>query len=223
MIYLFAGDDSKKKIISYEKQKLVNKIGDNSYFSIYKINYKFLKLLCSMPGGNLEDQVKSYRIIKDQYRELDDKINFFFASVQLIKQLIKQGNNDEAASELKDNFFSELCAENKLYYAEKNYMLAILSTNNNSFGNPIDYLLEAFNFIKESSITELSWKVLFRLAEIYYERGNYSKSEEFNSFAISAMNFIFDNINNVKIRSFVMESSERKESYLRLLNMKKNY
>jgi hypothetical protein len=93
----------------------------------------------------------------------------------------------------------------------------------NSFGNPIDYLLEAFNFIRESSITELSWKVLFRLAEIYYERGNYSKSEEFNTFAISVMNFIFDNIKNEKIKSFVMESSERKESYQRLLNMKKNY
>ena len=173
--------------------------------------------------GNLEDQVKSYRIIKNQYKELDDKINYFFASTHLIKHLIKLDYYDEAALELKDDSFSALCSENKLYNAEKNYMLAILSINKNSFGNPIDYLMEAFKYINESSITELSWKVLFKLAEIYFERGNYSKSEEFNSFAISVMNFIFNNINNENIKSFLMESSERKEVYQNLLNMQKNY
>jgi tetratricopeptide (TPR) repeat protein len=137
--------------------------------------------------------------------------------------MIKLGYYDKAASELEYDSFSELCSENKLYNAEKNYMLAILSINKNSFGNPIDYLLEAFKYINESSITELSWKVLYRLAEIYYERGNYSKSEEFNSYAMSVMNFIFNNIKNEKIKSFVMESSERKEVYQKLLNMQKNY
>jgi hypothetical protein len=101
--------------------------------------------------------------------------------------------------------------------------MAILSINKNSFGNPIDYLLEAFKYINESSITELSWKVLYRLAEIYYERGNYSKSEEFNSYAMSVMNFIFNNIKNEIIKSFVMDSPERKEVYQKLLNMQKNY
>jgi serine/threonine protein kinase/tetratricopeptide (TPR) repeat protein len=204
-------------------EDMKEKIKDEKTVDKNRINFNFLKLLCSIPNGNLEDQVKSYRIIKNQYRELDDKINYFFASAQLIKHLIKLDYYDEAALELKDDSFSALCSENKLYYAEKNYMLAILSINKNSFGNPIDYLLEAFKYINESSITELSWKVLFKLAEIYYERGNYSKSEEFNSFAISVMNFIFNNINNENIRSFIMESSERKEVYQNLLNMQKNY
>jgi tetratricopeptide (TPR) repeat protein len=199
------------------------KINDEKTVDKNKINYNFLKLLCLNSNGNLEDQIKSYRIIKNQYRELDDKINFFFASAQLIKHLIKLGYYDDADLELEDNSFSALCSENKLYNAEKNYLLAILSKDRTSFGNPIDYLLEAFKYINESSITELSWKVLFLLAEIYYERGNYSKSEEFNSFAISVMNFIFNNIKNENIKSFVMESSERKEVYLNLLNMQKNY
>jgi hypothetical protein len=102
-------------------------------------------------------------------------------------------------------------------------MLAILSINNKSFGNPIDYLLEAFKYINESSITELSWKVLFQLAEIYYERGNYSKSEEFNSFAISVLNYIFNNIKNEKIKFILMESSEIKDVYKKLLLMQQNY
>jgi hypothetical protein len=141
----------------------------------------------------------------------------------LIKHLIKLGYYDEVASELEDNSFSALCSENKLYNAEKNYMLAILSTNKNSFGNPIDHLLEAFEYINESSITELSWKVLSRLAEIYYERGNFSKSEKFNSFAISVLDYIFNNIKNEKIKSIILESSERKDAYKKLLIMQQNY
>jgi hypothetical protein len=101
--------------------------------------------------------------------------------------------------------------------------MAILSINKNSFGNPIDYLLEAFNYIKESNITELSWKVLYRLAEIYFERGNYSKSEEYNSYAMSVLDYIFNNIKDEKIKYIVMESSERKKAYQNLLFMQKNY
>jgi serine/threonine protein kinase len=199
------------------------KINDEKIVDKHKINYNFLQLLYSISNGNLVDEVKSYRIIKNQYQELDDKINFFFTTVQLIKELIKLGFYNEAAIELEDSYFSAICSENKLYNAEKNYMLANLSINEKSFGNPIDYLLEAFNYINESSITELSWKVLFQLAEIYYERGNYSKSEEFNSLAISVLNYIFNNIKNEKIKSIIMKSSERKDVYNKLLLMKKKY
>jgi hypothetical protein len=37
------------------------------------------------------------------------------------------------------------------------------------------------------------------------------------------MNFIFNNIKNEIIKSFVMDSPERKEVYQKLLNMQKNY
>jgi serine/threonine protein kinase/tetratricopeptide (TPR) repeat protein len=209
--------------LNFVIEVMKEKINDEKIVDKHKINYNFLRLLYSISNGNLEDEVNSYRIIKSQYRELDDKINFFFSAVQLVKELIKLGYYDEAAIELEDSYFSAICSENKLYNAEKDYMLAILSINKKSFGNPIDYLLEAFKFINESSITELSWKVLFQLAEIYYERGNYSKSEEFNSFAISVLNYIFNNIKNEKIKSIVMESSERKNVYNKLLLMKQKY
>jgi tetratricopeptide (TPR) repeat protein len=217
----FTIDDLQNLNITIEVIK--ERINDEKIINKHKINYDFLMQLNSISNGNLEETVKSYRIIKDQYRELKDKINFFFAAVQLIKLLIKLGYYDEAASELGNNSFSALCSENKLYNAEKNYMLAILSINRSSFGNPIDYLLEAFEYINESSITELSWKVLYRLAEIYYERGNYSKSEEFNSYAISVLNYIFNNIKSEKIKSIIMDSPERKEVYQRLLIMQRNY
>ena len=204
-------------------EAMKEKIKDEKIVDKHKINYNFLKLLYSTPNGNLEETVKSYRIIKNQYWELDDKINYFFAAVQLIKLMIKLGHNDKAASELKDSSFSTLCAENKLYYVERNYLWAILSLSERSFGNPIDFLLDTLKYINESSITELSWKVLSLLAEIYYERGNYSKSEEYNSDAMSVLNYIFNNIKSDKIKSLIMENSERKEVYQKLLMMQGKY
>jgi tetratricopeptide (TPR) repeat protein len=200
-----------------------SKILDEKIVDKHKTNYNFLQLLNAGSHGNIDEALKSYRFIKDRYRELDDKINFFFAEAQLISHLIKHTHYDEAGAELKDYYFLALCSDNKLFNAEKNYMLAILSMKNKTFGNSIDYLLEAFNYIDESGITELSWKVLYQLAEIYYERGNYSKSEEFNIFAMSVLDFIFNNIKNKKIKSILMESSERKEAYKQLLMMQHKY
>lgn len=202
---------------------LKNKITDEKVIEKHKVNYNLLTLLHSGLSGIIDDEIKSYNRIKDQYQDFDDKINFFFVSVQLVNLYIKVGSYEEAASVLRDDHFSALCSENKLFNAEKNYMFALLSTNKNSFGIPIDYLLEAYDYIKISGITELSWKVLFRLALNYYERGNYSKSEEFNIFAIAVLDFIFNNIKNEKIKSIIMENPERNDAYKRLLIMQKSY
>jgi serine/threonine protein kinase/tetratricopeptide (TPR) repeat protein len=199
------------------------KINDEKIVDKNKTNYNLLRQLNSILNGNVNEVEESLRIIKTQYLELEDKINYFFASVQLINLLLKKGNYEEAASELENKTFLDVCSENKLYISERNYLLAVLSRNNKRIGNPVDYLIEALSYINDSSITELSWKVLYHLADIYNERGNYSKSEGYNIDAVSVLNYIFDNINNKKIKSFVMESSERKEVYQNLLNMQKNY
>jgi serine/threonine protein kinase/tetratricopeptide (TPR) repeat protein len=200
-----------------------SKILDEKIVDKHKTHYNFLQLLNSGSKGNIDDELISYRIIKDRYRELDDKINFFFAETQLINHLIGLYHYNDAGEELNDDYFLALCSDNKLFNAEKNYILALLSLKSNTFGNSIDYLLDAFNYIDDSGITELSWKVLYKLAEIYYDRGNYSKSEEFNTFAISVLDYIFNNIKNTKIKSILMESSERKEAYKRLLMMQQKY
>ena len=213
--------DVQKLNITIEAIK--EKIKDEKAIDKHKLNYDLLKQFYSISNGNLDEAVKSCRTIKYRYLELEDKNNFFFVAVQMIELLIRLGYYDEAASELGDKSFLALCFDNKLYNAQKNYLMAILSINKNSFGNPIDYLLEAFNYIKESSITELSWKVLYRLSEIYFERGNYSKSEEYNSYAMSVLNYIINNIKDRKFKSIIMESSERGKVYQRLLIMQKNY
>jgi serine/threonine protein kinase/tetratricopeptide (TPR) repeat protein len=219
-LYFAIGDTHNLNIVINElKEKLV----DEKSVEKHKINCNLLTQLYKISDGNIIDSGNPLRVIKDQYLEQEDKINYFFVSSHLINLLIKQGYNEEALSELENKSFIKICSENKLYNAERNYLFALLAINNKTFGNPIDYLLDALNYINESNITELSWKVLFRLADIYNERGNFSKSEEYNTFALSVLNYIFDNISNKEIQSFVFESPERKEVYQKLNMMQKNY
>jgi tetratricopeptide (TPR) repeat protein len=204
-------------------QELKEKMEDEKTVEKHKLNCNLLSQLYSISNGDFYEAENTFRVIKGQYLEQEDKINYFFVSSQLIKLLIQNENYEEVLSELEDKSFIKICSENKLYNAERNYLFAVLTINNKTFGNPIDYLLKALNYINESSITELSWKVLYQLADIYFERGNYPKSEEYNTFALSVLNYIFNNINNKKIQSYVIESSERREVYQKLLMMQKNY
>jgi serine/threonine protein kinase/tetratricopeptide (TPR) repeat protein len=202
-------------------RELKEGIENEKAFNKHKINYYLLNQLYSFASGSVEETITALSEIKDQYLEIDDKLNYFFTADQLINIRINLGFLNDAASDLNDKSFIDLCTQDKLLYAKRNYLFALLSSKDKIFGNQIDYLLEAFKFINESSITELSWKVLYHLADIYHKRGNYSKSEEYNSFAMSVLNYIFNNINSEKIKSFVMES--RKEVYKELLEMQKKY
>jgi len=83
--------------------------------------------------------------------------------------------------------------------------------------------MEAYGYISEFSIIELTWQVLFQLAVFYYDRGNFSKSKEFNTYAVSVLDYIFDNIKSIKIKRMVIESADRKEAYDKLKLMQSHY
>jgi tetratricopeptide (TPR) repeat protein len=219
-IYYTAGSgDLLDSVIEIMQQK----IEDEKSIAKHKINFNFLQQLACLPAANANDSVKLLSAIKEQFLELDDKTNFFFCAVQLINLFIRYGLFNEALLELNDPYFVTLCQENKLNNAEKNYLLALVSLNSGSGGNPVDYLLDAYSFVCESSITELTWKVLFELAGIYFERGNFHKSKEFNNYAVSVLDYIFNIIEENKFKSCVMDYPERKNSYNRLLTMQSSY
>jgi serine/threonine protein kinase/tetratricopeptide (TPR) repeat protein len=214
------GDIRRLQIIIDE---MAEKIKDNKVIEKHRINFSFLKQLNPPAGGDTDKSLKSLRSISDWYLGKEDKNNYFFSAVLVINRLISFGLYDEAFSRLQENSFISLCSENKLYNAEKNYITALIAINKNSDINPVDYLLKAYEYISESSITELTWRVLFKLTVLYYERGNYSKSREFNTYAVSVLDFIFSNIKNAKIKRMVMEQEDRKGAYNKLKFMQSNY
>ena len=206
-------------------EEISKKITDNKVIEKHRTNYNFLKLVNqkTIQGVDFEETLNSMSSIRDWYLEKEDKNNYFFSAVFIIETLINLGFYDEAYSRIQDSSFTGLCQGNKLYNAEKNYLAALISTNKDSAGNPVDYLMDAYGFISEFSITELTWKVLYKLAVIYYERGNFPKSKEFNLYAVSVLDYIFNNCKSQKIRRYVSERIDRKEAYDRLKTMHSLY
>ena len=215
------GDMQKLKIIIDE---MAEKIKDNKVFEKHRINHDFLKYLDpAAVSENIDESLKTMKSIRDWYLKNEDRNNYFFSAVQVISNLIRLKLYGEAFSEIHEDSFAILCGENKLYNAELNYLKAIVAANKDSAGNPVDYLTHAFNSVSELSITELTWQVMYRMAVLYYDRGNFPKSKEFNVYAISVLDYIFNNIRNGKLKKVVMEQPERKEAYNKLIFIQSYY
>ena len=219
-ICFIAGDAQRLQIIIEE---MAEKIKDSKVIEKHRMNYSFLKLLNPAVGECIDDSLKSLKYIRDWYLENEDKSNYFFSAILVIRRLIKIGLYDEAFSELQENSFSGLCERNKLYTAEKNYYTAVVLINKETDRNPVDYLMEAYGYISEFSIMDLTWQVLFQLTVFYYDRGNFSKSKEFNTYAVSVLDYIFNNIKSIKIKRMVIESADRKEAYDKLKLLQSHY
>ena len=212
-----AGDYNRLQIITEE---MGEKIKYNKVIEKHRINYNLLKQINPLSAEKGDEPLIS---IRDWYREKEEKNNYFFSSVLVINHLISAGHYDDAFDELEDNYFTGICLSNKLYYAEKDHLAAIISIYKVSAGNPVDYLMKAYEFISEFSITELTWKVLFKLAEIYFERGNFSKSKEFNIYAVSVLDYIFNINKNIRLKRLIMEQGDREAAYNKLKLMQSKY
>ena len=215
-----AGDQQTLKIIINQMSEMIK---DEKVIEKHHINYRLLNLLYSEDSVDTIEFITSLKILGDWYLQNEDKNNYFFAAVYIIRYMIRIENYDAAFIELEAESFTKLCSENKLNNAEKNYLEGVVALNKDSIGNPIDLLLDTFGYISEFSITELTWQVMFKLSVIYYERGNFSKSKEFNIYAVSVLDYIYNNIKSSKIRRIVMEQADRKEAYSKLKSMQKYY
>jgi hypothetical protein len=65
----------------------------------------------------------------------------------------------------------------------------------------------------------LTWKILFTIAETYWERGNFHKAKKPRLYAYELINLIGENITNTKIRSAYFNHPERKTALEKLVLM----
>ncbi len=80
----------------------------------------------------------------------------------------------------------------------------------------LEYFEKAFEIIENESITELTWKILFEITNLYWERGNINKSKKPRIYAYELINLIGENISNSKIRSAYFNHPERKKALEKL-------
>ena len=82
--------------------------------------------------------------------------------------------------------------------------------------NPFKCYSAAYEIIEDSYITELTWKVLLKLSEIYYERGNFSKITDNIFYAKKIIYFIADQIKDNNLKDKYLKRTDRAAAISRI-------
>ena len=103
-----------------------------------------------------------------------------------------------------------VCNENYLYESELNYMLGVLAGSNIGLNlkPQIEYFEKAFELLQEKNIHELTWRVLLKLSQVYFNRGDINKAKLLSHYGKELINHITEKIRNEKIRNSYLEQKK---------------
>ena len=85
--------------------------------------------------------------------------------------------------------------------------------------SPIEYFISAFDAIKEFTITELTWKILYQLGCAYYQRGNYGKAKENLHYSKEIIIYFADLIKDKNLRDIYLKRSDRENALKRIIEL----
>ncbi len=150
--------------------------------------------------------------IKEEYKKFGEKTNYAEVMFLTVKFLILENNFEEAKNILQNSDFVEFCKQNVIFETERQYYLGKLSLE---FGSDdllpaLEYFNTAYDMVKEESISEITWKILFVLSELYLSRGNYQKAKSYFSYTRELIQYITDRIETPRLRKSFSEKEEVK-------------
>ncbi|MBK7631430.1 MAG: serine/threonine protein kinase [Ignavibacteriales bacterium] len=183
------------------------------------LNFNHLKLLLKLNNDKPFDLNSEISAFLAKVNNNSD-INLYAESIIIaVEQLISIKKYDEALSYLSDNEFINFIGQNVIFRAQREYLFGKIAyhTQNQDLKSPIEYFENAYNLIEEESISELTWKILFTIAETYWERGNFHKAKKPRHYAYELINMIGENISNNKIRTAYFNQPERKKTIEKLI------
>jgi tetratricopeptide (TPR) repeat protein len=176
----------------------------------YLANQKYLRLLLLILK---EDKVNTDDIINLQleYKNLDERNLVTETKLMLIDSLIKQEKYNNALTHLSDSELIDLCSQNSILEAEREYFLGIISGNyaTDRLLPPLVHFEKAYEIINGEHITELIWKVLFSISELYIQRGNLNRAKRYVIYARELIYFIAEKIESPRLRAAYLGHSER--------------
>jgi serine/threonine protein kinase len=160
-----------------------------------------------------EDKVLSEDIneIINEYKNLEEKKFGAECRFLMIKFLIKGKNYKGAYEQLMDRELIDLCSQNSILAAEREYFLGVISRNYliDKLLPPLEHFEKAYDLIKDESIFELTWKVLFAISELYLERGNLNKAKRYIVYTRELIYFIAEKIESHRLRAAYLKHNER--------------
>ncbi len=191
-LYYLLGDENAISEIIKSYREILIEVSER-----HKNNIEFLKLL--LKNSFEENLIKT---VKTKYQELNDRGNYSKSNILFCEACINNGSYDEAFVAINEEEFLQICSENSLVKAIREFLIGEISSKNEKLDlpNPFKCYSTAYEIMENSYITELTWKVLLKLSDIYYERGNLSKIQDNIFYAKKILYFIADQIreNNLK-------------------------
>jgi serine/threonine protein kinase/tetratricopeptide (TPR) repeat protein len=199
------GDNLEETLNQYEKN-----LGSNKLPEKYNLNLKFLKILVAILNKNKID-INELKSITDDYKGYDDKSGYLESGFLLIKNLIFEQKFEEALSEINNEFLVDLCSQNSILEAEREYFLGIISQKHASdkILPPLEHYEKAYNLVKDESVSEVTWKILLAISEIYIERGNLTRAKTYTIYGRELIHFIAENIESPRLRAAYLRQPER--------------
>jgi tetratricopeptide (TPR) repeat protein len=210
------------KIGAFQKleETLISFNNNYSKHSLQQSHQIFYSLLIQMKTFYTQKTISVDELVRIRKEMIlrRDKHNLMEVINLLLQFYINQKLYQEALQELSDPELIELCSQNSILEAEREYFLGIISKNieSDQLLSPLEYFEKAHDLIKDENITELTWKILYQISEIYVERGNYSKAKRYVVYAREIIYFIAEKLESPQLRAAYLKNSERLESLKKL-------
>jgi serine/threonine protein kinase/tetratricopeptide (TPR) repeat protein len=175
---------------------------------------KNLQLIAT--GGDV--QISELEAIRDDYLEKEDFKNYVTVNTILLNYLIGLKSFSSAEEELKKLSFNEVCKQNNIYNANREYLLGRISSESgtSSSQSPVKHFEKVYDLLSNESLVELTWKALFALAETYTERGNFNKAKKFVIYARDLINLVAENIETTHFKTAYLQKEERRDAMEKL-------
>lgn len=208
--YLTIGTINEINNIIIELESLIK---SNNISERNKNNFKYLKFLVKYDNKNLSESINELNNIKEIFLSNEDSYHFFQAEEIIIHTYLNNSKFKEALAELESEELKNLCLKNKYYNARRDVLLGDLAKQNTDLklNSAIEYYEKAYDFIEDFTITELTWKTLYKIANFYFARGNKLKAKEFANYAKATIEHIAEKITDANLlQNYLTEEIRQK-------------
>lgn len=183
--------------------------------------FRYLKFLLLVNDGTYSDIKIAVSSIMETSSRISENELYVDSILLTVERLLTLDKYDDAFSLLNDTDFIKFSEQNIFFKAQREYLLGKIAyfKQSENLKSPIEYFENAYNLIEDESISELTWKILFTIAETYWERGNFHKAKKPSYYAYELINMIGENISNRKIRAVYFNHPERKKALEKLITI----
>jgi tetratricopeptide (TPR) repeat protein len=206
-LYLTIGfRDKLEEIIKKFKENLKKKKLPKKY----DLNLKFLLILLSSID-NMNIEIEELKTVATEFKDFDDKSYYADCIFLLVKKLVIDKKFKDALLQINQPYLLDLCSQNSILEAQREYFLGIISQKHASdeLLPPLDHFEKAYTLVKDENVSEITWKILLAISELYIERGNLSKAKAFTIYGKELVYFISENIQSPRLRAAYLKEQER--------------